>query len=154
MLAQILMPFGIGQVFQGANVSDREDDWTKTYRVPDVLVFLEGTSAADRKTHWFGDPEFAVEIISLGDRAFEKLEFYASVETDELLVVDRDPWTLSLYRLTDGSMALVGQSISEDDSSLKADILPLTFHLQQSEITIVDTSDGSVHSVWVLASQS
>jgi hypothetical protein len=31
---------GLGRVVPGANVSDQQFDWTKNYRVPDLLVFL------------------------------------------------------------------------------------------------------------------
>jgi len=49
-----------------------------------------------------GGPDFAVEILNPGDRTPEKLPFYASVNVRELLVVDRDPWSLELFRLCDG----------------------------------------------------
>ena len=35
----------------GVNVSDRDDDWTKNYRDPDLVVFLEGTTAINRETY-------------------------------------------------------------------------------------------------------
>jgi hypothetical protein len=35
----------LGRVLPGANVSDQLDDWTHNYRVPDVLVFLNGNPA-------------------------------------------------------------------------------------------------------------
>src|SRR5690349_10227794 len=53
-----------GWVFPGCNISDREDNWKKNYRCPDVAVFLKGNPAQDRDTHWFGGPDFAVEIVS------------------------------------------------------------------------------------------
>ncbi|MEZ6102003.1 MAG: Uma2 family endonuclease [Pirellulaceae bacterium] len=58
---------GLGWTFVGANVSDRERDWTENYRIPDVLVFLAETKAKDCGTHWCGGPDFAVEIIGTGD---------------------------------------------------------------------------------------
>lgn len=81
---------GLGKVCPGVNVSDRED-WTHNYRCPDVVVFLQGTSAINRGTFWLGGPDFAVEILSEGDRARAKLPFYAKVGVRELLFVDRDP---------------------------------------------------------------
>lgn len=92
---------GLGRTLAGANVSDRQENWTHNYRVPDVLVFLNDSSAVDCGTHWFGGPDFVVEIVSPGDRTLEKLDFYAAVGTRELLVVDRDPWQLTLYRATE-----------------------------------------------------
>ncbi|KAA1260147.1 hypothetical protein LF1_26860 [Rubripirellula obstinata] len=88
----------LGRTLAGANVSDRADDWTKNYRIPDVLVFKPDTAAEDRGSHWFGGPELAIEIVSPGDKTLEKLDFYAEVGTRELLVIDRDPWKLTLYR--------------------------------------------------------
>src|SRR5205807_7200294 len=43
---------GLGRVFVGVNVSDRDDDWTFDYRVPDVAVFLTDHAAKDCGTHW------------------------------------------------------------------------------------------------------
>src|SRR4051812_29702937 len=65
-----------GIVLQGCNVSDREVDWTRNYRVPDVAVFLKGNPAQDRETHWFGGPDFAIEIVSPFDRSRDKFDFY------------------------------------------------------------------------------
>lgn len=90
----------LGRTLAGANVSDRADDWTKNYRIPDVLVFQPDTAAEDRGSHWFGGPELAIEIVSPGDKTLEKLDFYAKVGTRELLVIDRDPWRLTLYRIS------------------------------------------------------
>ena len=52
------------RIFAGCNVSDRPRRWNKNYRCPDVAVFLPGNPAEDRGTHWFGGPDFAVEILS------------------------------------------------------------------------------------------
>ena len=90
----ILDPDRLGLAFAGVNVSDREEDWINNYREPDVAVFLEGTTARDMGTHWLGGPDLAIEILSLGDPAREKLDFYAKVHVRELLVVDRDPWRM------------------------------------------------------------
>src|SRR3954452_11699911 len=35
------------RVHAGANVSDREDDWTHNYRIPDVVVVFPGSAAKD-----------------------------------------------------------------------------------------------------------
>ena len=105
---------GLGSVFQGVNVSDRADDWTKNYRCPDVAVYLAGNPASARESHWLGGPDFAIEIISPYDRSREKLDFYASVGVRELLLIDRDPWTLELFHLHDGKMTLTGTSSLEE----------------------------------------
>ncbi len=113
----------------GVNVSDRDDDWTKNYRGPDVVVFLEGTTAVNRDTYWLGGPDFAVEVSSKGDRSRDKLDFYAKVNVRELLLVDRFPWSLELYRNLNGVMEMIGRSTIEGQVELPSAVLPLSFRL-------------------------
>lgn len=121
---------GIGQTFAGANVSDRDEGWTQNYRIPDVLVFNTETSSIDCGTHWRGGPELAIEIVSPGDRTTEKREFYATVGTNELLVVDRDPWQLALYRLdSERNLARVGTSTMESSMKIASTMFPVSFAL-------------------------
>lgn len=120
-------------VLPGANVTDREDNWIKNYRVPDVAVFFPGNPAQDRVTHYLGGPDFAVEIVSKRDRSRKKFKFYASVGVRELLIVDRFPWSLELYRRQDGPFQLVGRSDLAGSEVLKFDLLPLTFRLLPGE---------------------
>ncbi|MGO9918852.1 MAG: Uma2 family endonuclease, partial [Isosphaeraceae bacterium] len=90
---------GLGQrirIFPGCNVSSRSQRWKRNYRCPDVAVFLPDNPAEDRKTHWFGGPDFAVEIQSPFDRSREKFGFYAKVGVRELMFVARRPWSLEL----------------------------------------------------------
>jgi Uma2 family endonuclease len=120
---------GLGKVLPGANVSDRVEDWKKNYRCPDVVVFLNGTTATNKRTYWLGGPDFAVEIISRYDRSRKKLDFYAKVGVKELLLVDRKPWALELYRLQDGSLVLIGKSDLENPAVLASEVVPLSFQL-------------------------
>ena len=113
---------GEGLVRGGVNVSDRDDGWQHNYRCPDVVVFMKGTSARNCDTHWVGGPDFAVEILSPGDRTPEKLPFYASVNVRELLVIDRDPWQLEFFRLSSGELRPVADP-------LISKVLPLSFRL-------------------------
>jgi Uma2 family endonuclease len=115
---------GEGLVRGGVNVSDRDEGWEHNYRCPDVVVFTKGTSARNCDTHWIGGPDFAVEILSPGDRTPEKLPFYASVNVRELLVIDRDPWAIELFRLLGGKLASLGRP-----ASLSSEVLPVTFRL-------------------------
>ena len=98
------------QALPGANVSDRDADWTENYREPDVVVYLATNPAKDRSTHWVGGPDLAVEIASPGEDPRAKLDFYAKIGTRELLIVDRYPWALELYQLQGGKLVLVGKS--------------------------------------------
>ncbi len=124
---------GLGTVYPGANVSDRNTDWRQNFRCPDVLVFLDGNTAEDRDSHWFGGPNFAIEIASPGDRSYEKLAFYASVNTDEVLIVDRHPWQLVLFRRQDDAMVEVGRSTADDPQELASAVVPLTWKLAAGE---------------------
>ena len=120
---------GLGRVLHGGNVSDRPVKWTKNYRCPDVLVFFNGTKAIDKGTHWFGGPDFAVEVISPYDRSRQKFDFYANVGVKELLLVDRKPWALELYRLQDGVLVLVGKSDLNQPNVLLSEVVPISFQL-------------------------
>ena len=88
-------------VFPGTNVTDQEDDWEKNYRCPDVAVFLPGTKAENRDTHWFGGPDFLVEVVSQNDQTRKKLPFYAKVGTREMVIVDRQPGQNDLMQTAD-----------------------------------------------------
>lgn len=118
-----------GITFNGLNVSDREEVWLQNYREPDVGVFLAGNTAKDCGSHWCGGPDLVVEILSPNDLAREKRPFYAGIGVRELLIVDRDPWALELYRLEEGDLALAGRSTVEEPEPLTSVVLPLEFHL-------------------------
>ena len=120
---------GLGKVFPGTNISDCDDKWTHNYRVPDVAVFLNENPAEDRHTHWYGGPDLAVEIVSDNDKSRKKFDFYASVGTRELLIVDRDPWLIELFRLRDGELVSVGTSTVADGNLLASEVAPLSFRL-------------------------
>ena len=124
---------GLGDALFGANVSDREDDWRKNYRCPDVVVFLPGNPAINKDSHWLGGPDFAVEVVSPRDRSRKKFDFYAKVGVRELLMVDRKPWALELYRLDEGAFRLVGKSSLDRPDVLASAVVPLTFQLQPGE---------------------
>ncbi|MEZ0264108.1 MAG: Uma2 family endonuclease [Phycisphaerae bacterium] len=157
LLGELVMIFGVvvnwkglGRVFPGANVSDRED-WKTNYRVPDVLVFLNGNPAQNRFTHWLGGPDLAVEIISSRDRSREKLDFYAAVGTREVLLIDREPWRLELYRLTEGRMVEVGRSEVPTSAVIASAVVPLTFRLiEGSERPRIEVTGREAGQEWVI----
>jgi Uma2 family endonuclease len=124
---------GLGKVRSGVGVSDRDEGWTKNFRVPDVSVFWNGTAAINKGSHWLGGPDFAVEVISPYDRSREKFDFYAEVGVKELLLVDRDPWALELYRLQNGVLGLVGKSTLDDPAILTSQVVPLSFQLEAGD---------------------
>jgi Uma2 family endonuclease len=125
----ILGPDTKAQVLPGTNVSDREDQWEHNYRCPDVAVFLPGTTARDLGTHWLGGPDLAVEIRSPGDRSLGKLSFYASIGVRELVVIDRQPWSVELYRLIKAELNLVARLEPGDGSTVTSEVLSAMFRL-------------------------
>ncbi len=121
----------LGLTLPGANVSDRESDWTKNYRVPDVLCFRHDTSAKNKGTHWFGGPEVAMEITSPGDRTLEKLGFYARVGTQEVFVLDRNPWRLTLYCVNADQTDMQAVAVNDQSNSewIESRIVPVGLQL-------------------------
>lgn len=115
--------------FHGTNVSDRQDDWRKNFRIPDVAVFLPGNPAENRGSHWFGGPDFAVEVMSRGDRSRQKFDFYAAVKVRELLFVDRRNWRLELHRFDGTAWRLIATSGIADAEALRSNVLNLSFRL-------------------------
>lgn len=132
-LRQVIQDEGLGRVFPGVNVSDRIEDWEHNYRIPDVAVFLNSGAAECHDTFWFGGPDFGVEIVSPDDRSRQKLEFYQKTGTRELLLIDRNPWRLELYRLNQGDLVLVGTSTLDDPQQLRSTVLALTWRLVEAQ---------------------
>ena len=137
----------LGKVLPGTNVSDRAKNWKKNYRCPDVAVFLNGTKAINWETHWQGGPDLAVEIASSRDQTWEKIEFYASVGTRELIIIDRAPWAIELYRLNAASqLSLVGRTEIDSTTILETESVPLRWRLVSGperpllEATVLDGS--------------
>src|SRR4051794_39484833 len=123
----------IATVYPAINVSDQQENWKQNYRCPDAAVFVPGNPAQDRGTHWFGGPDFALEVVSQYDRSRRKMGFYAGVGVRELLLVDRFPWALELYRLQDNVLALTGRSDLEKSEVLSSEVLPVSFRLLPGE---------------------
>ncbi len=124
---------GKGRTVQTVNISDRRDDWTENYRIPDLSVFLNANPAQNLDSHWVGGPDLAIEVLSPRDRATQKLDFYAKVGVRELLIVDRDPWSLELFQLEDGVMRPVGRVQYGAAETLTSQVIPLSFGLISGE---------------------
>lgn len=136
---------GLGLIRPEVNVSDRVAQWEHNFRCPDVVVYLRGTAARNLGTHWVGGPDFGVEVISRDDRSREKLAFYAAVGARELLLVDRYPWALELYRLAGGVLQPAVISSPDRPDWLTSEVLPLGFRLVGDEprpVIEVAHSDG------------
>lgn len=120
---------GLGEVRPGVNLTGREDDWRADFRAPDVTVFLRGGAAENRDTHWLGPADFLVEIISPGDRTREKLPFYERLGVREVLIVDRYPWAIELYRRQEAKLVLARRSDAEQGGKVASEVVPLVFEL-------------------------
>ncbi len=132
-LDHVIEENSLGSVYPGCIVTDQSADWTKNYRVPDVAVFLNGTQAIDRQSHWFGGPDLAIEIVSEGDRSREQFDFYVNVATREMLVIDRDPWQLELYRLESGTLRLIATNKPGDSQPIVSEVAGISFALENSD---------------------
>ncbi|NOZ40296.1 MAG: Uma2 family endonuclease [Planctomycetes bacterium] len=123
----------LGKSRPGVNLSDRVEDWTRNFRCPDVVVFLNDTTAEFHNTFWLGGPDLAIEVVSPEDQSREKLSFYEKIGTRELLIVDRDPWQLELHRLAGKKLVLAGTSTLADPVWLVSETVPLKLRLQPDE---------------------
>jgi Uma2 family endonuclease len=138
-----------GIAIAGVNVSDREDNWTKNYRCPDVAVVLKGCAAKNCGTHWCGGPDFLVEIVSPDDRSRQKFDFYARIGVRELLIIDRLPWSLELYRLEEDELQSVGRSSLEAQLQLQSTVLPLNFRLIAGQARpVIEVAHHDGRQVW------
>ncbi len=120
---------GRGIVLPGANITDQVEDWKQNYRIPDCCVFLNGSQAQDRDTHWLGGPDFCVEVASPGEQVEDKLPFYAAVGVREVLLVLRSPRRLRLMRLQGAELLAVGESTASDADWLESNVVPLAFRM-------------------------
>lgn len=136
----------LGRVRPGVNLSDRADDWQEDYRAPDVAVFLRDGTAENLGTHWRGPADFLIEIVSPGDHTREKIPFYSKLGVVELLIVERDPWRLELYRHDGSGLREVGRSELPRGEALPSHRLPLAFRLIPGEprpqIEVVHSETG------------
>ena len=114
VLSEVIREADGGDVFPGVNLSDRAEGWEDNYRSPDVAVFLPGNRAEEFESHYRGPADFLIEIVSPSDKSFEKIPFYGFLGVRELLIIDRYPWSLQLYRHNGGELALAAQSSAKD----------------------------------------
>jgi Uma2 family endonuclease len=142
---KVVESLGKGEVFPGANITDRTDDWTANYRCPDVVVVLDETRINRQGAAIVGGPDFLIEIALPGDRWPEKLPFYGSIGVRALLIIDCETKYLELFRLEKGIMASAGSSNESATSQLSSEVLPLTFQWMQKSakpIVSVRRTDG------------
>jgi Uma2 family endonuclease len=128
-LRSCFLPEDGARVLPSVNVSDRMEGWINNFRVPDAAVFLANGPGRDCKTHWYRGPDLAVEILSNNDPAYEKMDFYAANGVRELLIIDRVPWAIEMYRISEGALKLVGAVKTTADEPLASEVVPAEFRL-------------------------
>jgi Uma2 family endonuclease len=130
IFGEIMDDAGLARVRAGVNLAAPAiEDWQRDFRVPDVAVFFEDTAARNYGTHWRGAADFLVEITSPNDRTREKIVFYSSIGVVELLVVERDGWSLELLRHNGQELDTVGISTVDNRTVLRSTRVPFAFQL-------------------------
>ena len=145
IFAEVLEPDESGEVYPGANVSDRRTNWKENYRVPNVIATLKNGRAIACGTHLFGGPDFLVEIESPGDDTEEKVPFYGKIGVRELLIIQRDKRTLRLLRHDGQELVLVKPSPQNGKEWLRSEVLLLAFRRTVTKgvpLTLVRRTDG------------
>ena len=138
-----------GRVFGSVNISDRAAGWDKNYRSADVTVYLATNPAIDHDTHFEGGPDFLVEILSPGEVPEAKFDFYAKIGTREVLLVNRRPWAVELFRLTDGVLAPAGRSDDQSPAAVASAALGVTFAVVPGDPrTVVAVADPATGRTW------
>lgn len=136
---------GLGEARMGTNLASAPSDWKNDYRCPDVVVFLNNSSAICHGPCWTGGPNLAVEIVSPDDETRQKFGFYAKVGTEELLVVDRNPWRLELLRNDGVTMGHAAFGELNGDA-IACESLPINLRLMSGEkrpqILVTHTETG------------
>jgi Uma2 family endonuclease len=120
---------GVGMVRLGVNLASDPADWKHNYRVPDLAVFLNGSAAVCHDSFWSGPPDFIVEIVSPFDKTREKLAFYGQLGTREVLIVDRVPWKLELFKIENQLAAPVQTVLPGDGNWIESSALPIRLRL-------------------------
>jgi Uma2 family endonuclease len=149
ILTDVVKRAKLGDKLQGVNVSDRRKGWQHNYRIPDMLVVLNNSRAINCNTHFFGGPDFLIEIQSPGDDTEEKVPFYGKIGVRELLIIHRDKRTLRLLRLQGDELVLINPSILEGKEWLVSEVLPLAFRrtmikgTPRSQVRRTDGQPGS-----------
>jgi hypothetical protein len=136
---------GLGPVLIGVNVSDRVKEWDKNFRIPDLSVMLKSGKAVDHDTFWLGGPDLVVEVCSPDEDPHEKLDFYESVGVRELLIVNREPWKLELFRFVRGELKLAADA-TPNLGELDSHAIPFRFSLaagsERPELVVTNTESG------------
>ena len=100
------------QVDQEVNLTTPEDEWqwTKNYRIPDLVLTTPDRFHIDKGEYMVGAPLVVVEVRSPRDETYQKFPFYAGLGVPEVWVFDRETREPELYALGEVSYQLMGPS--------------------------------------------
>jgi Putative restriction endonuclease len=148
-LFNMIQTEGKGTVLPGANVSDRRENWEHNYRCPDVVVVLKDSQAVDCSTHWFGGPDFLVEVLSPGDVSEKKIPFYAQIKVRELLIIHPETREMKLYRHDGTDLLLTEPSDFQGGRWLVSQVIPIALRrklVKKIPRTELCRTDGKLES--------
>lgn len=89
------------RVYHEINVAS-PGGWPNNYRIPDLVMLTPERFGIDRNEYFEGAPDAVVEIRSLGDESYDKLEFYAQIGVLEVWIIDHDSKAPGIYTLRAG----------------------------------------------------
>jgi Uma2 family endonuclease len=104
------------------------------YRVPDLLV-ARRENVVHKGVE--GRAELVVELLSPGDETYDKLDFYADLDVQEVLIIDPESCQVELFAMTGQSLDAVAP---EATGSLTARSLG---------VTLTPVAGPVLHLIWV-----
>jgi hypothetical protein len=112
---------------------------------------FRGGAALDCGTHFCGGPDFVLEVASQADRTYEKVDFYGRLGVRELLIIERDPWKLQLFRHDDAQLVCISAVDVSQKCEIVSHCLPFSFLLENASprpsIVVQHTSSGKAWRV-------
>lgn len=95
-----------GAIYHDRNVAMGVENWTRDFRIPDLVLLAEDRLGIDKEEYIAGGPDVVVEIHTPDDESHDKLPFYATIGTREVWIIDRDSKTPEIYALTGETLLL------------------------------------------------
>jgi len=142
-LGRRLRDVGRGTLRSGINVFRVPED----YRIPDLTFVAIGREQLLQKDGLRGGgPDAAIEIRSPEDETYEKLPFYATIGTREVIVIDRDSKRPEIYRLAGPQYV----ALQVDAAGwLRSETMAVRFRLLEStppRLHVQDVIDEAIHA--------
>lgn len=93
------------RVFDEHNLTTESDadNWNRNYRVPDIILLDAPRFGINKGEFMAGAPLVVVEIRSMGDKSYDKLDFYAELGDPEVWIIDRSSRHPEVFALGNGA---------------------------------------------------